>query len=231
MRLHLIFCSPDFDTDRTIIDLDDAKALLSHQHFRPSKVTTFFIHGFQSSVESITVRNTTNAYLTNGSFNIVALSWGPLATESYPTSVANTVRVGDRMTDVLIALSVAGLNLGKVHLVGHSLGGQMCGMIGDGVKKKTKNALNVDRITALDPAGPLFYHLLPIVPVAVRQITAGDASFVDVIHTDAGFLGDVNSCGQIDFWPNSGTRLAPGCPVLSGIFLATDCEKDRFCGL
>lgn len=35
---------------------------------------------------------------------------------------------------------------------------------------------------------------------------------VDVIHTDAGLYGAPRSTGTVDFWPNSGKTLQPGCP-------------------
>lgn len=35
---------------------------------------------------------------------------------------------------------------------------------------------------------------------------------VDVIHTDAWLYGAPVSTGTIDFWPNSGKTLQPGCP-------------------
>lgn len=164
-------------------------------------------------MQSDTVRLVTYAYIVHGGFNIVALDWAALSSGLYRTAVANVFPLADRLADVLIDLNAAGLSPSKVHLVGHSLGGQMCGLIGNGLQKKSKNTLIVDRVTGLDPAGPLFYNNLHIVSDDVREMTPKDAVFVDVIHTDAGFLGDVNSCGQIDFWPNSGTRFAPDCPV------------------
>lgn len=48
------------------------------------------------------------------------------------------------------------------------------------------------------------------------SISATDAVFVDVIHTDAGFLGAPMATGTVDFWPNGGSRRQFGCP--HGIF-------------
>jgi len=35
---------------------------------------------------------------------------------------------------------------------------------------------------------------------------------VDVIHTDAGLYGAPVTSGTVDFWPNGGRTLQPGCP-------------------
>lgn len=61
------------------------------------------------------------------------------------------------------------------------------------------------RITALDPANPPFYP-------GTSHISASDANLVDIIHTDAWLYGAPVSTGSIDFWPNSGKTLQPGCP-------------------
>lgn len=43
-------------------------------------------------------------------------------------------------------------------------------------------------------------------------LNKNDAEFVDVIHTDAWFYGAPFSTGTVDFWPNGGKTLQPGCP-------------------
>lgn len=120
-----------------------------------------------------------------------------------------------------------GLNINKFQIVGHSLGGQIAGIIGREVyarSKKTKlikryylyifnfylnvkfNYFNI-RISALDPAFPLFYT-----GGLTNHLKKSDAEFVDVIHTDAWIYGAPVSTGTADFWPNGGTTLQPGCP-------------------
>ena len=63
------------------------------------------------------------------------------------------------------------------------------------------------RISALDPAFPPFYP-----GVFVTHLSDKDADFVDVIHTDAWLYGAPVSTGTVDFWPNKGKTLQPGCP-------------------
>lgn len=70
------------------------------------------------------------------------------------------------------------------------------------------------RITALDPAFPGFYPA-----VNTKALSKSDAQFVDVIHTDALWYGAPYSTGTVDFWPNSGRALQPGCPRRNFILL------------
>lgn len=94
--------------------------------------------------------------------------------------------------------------LKDVHLIGHSLGAQICGYAGERLDK-------VGRITGLDPAGPYFEWL----PSWVR-LDKTDAEFVDVIHTNALTLipylglGVEQPAGHIDFYPNGGKKQ-PKC--------------------
>lgn len=60
----------------------------------------------------------------------------------------------------------------------------------------------------MDPAGPLFKKW----PKSLK-LDAGDAEFVDVIHTDAGIFGYPRSIGHVDFWPNRGISPQPGCQL------------------
>ena len=76
-----------------------------------------------------------------------------------------------------------------VHCIGHSLGGQACGLSGKQLIAEGGDKLKYDRISGMDPAGPLFCEDLPypfdydyIDPHA--RIGPSDANFVDIIHTD-----------------------------------------------
>lgn len=57
----------------------------------------------------------------------------------------------------------------------------------------------------LDPAGPYFSYTDPVV-----RLDPSDDRFVDVIHTDAGLLGTSQNVGDVDFYPNGGSKQ-PGC--------------------
>lgn len=123
------------------------------------------------------------------------------------------------------------MDINKFHIVGHSLGGQIAGIIGREVFTRSNKTMSIKRykqiyflftiiylfhylflllnirISALDPAFPLFYT-----GGLTNHLTKSDAKFVDVIHTDAWIYGAPVSTGTVDFWPNGGITLQPGCP-------------------
>lgn len=63
----------------------------------------------------------------------------------------------------------------------------------------------IPRITGLDPAFPLYFGGRSF------HLSSGDATFVDVIHTNAGILGYPTPIGDVDFYPNGGKLFQPGC--------------------
>lgn len=112
------------------------------------------------------------------------------------------------MGDVVLDAIRKGLKPEKLHLIGHSLGGQLCGYIARRVLSLSRNAVELLRITGLDPAGPGFFP-----SDSMQHLSAGDAKFVDIIHSDGGGYGQPSATGTADFWPNNGTRFQPGCPA------------------
>uniref|UniRef100_A0A182SUS0 Lipase domain-containing protein n=1 Tax=Anopheles maculatus TaxID=74869 RepID=A0A182SUS0_9DIPT len=79
--------------------------------------------------------------------------------------------------------------------------------------KRPTNTAGLWRITGLDPAGPLFEAQPPEV-----RLDAGDARYVDVIHSNGenlilGGLGSWQPMGTVDYYPNGG-RVQHGCTNL-----------------
>lgn len=58
----------------------------------------------------------------------------------------------------------------------------------------------------LDPAGPYFSE-----NDEEERISPNSAKFVDIIHTDGGSAGFYSRLGHVDFYPNGGTAIQPGC--------------------
>lgn len=56
------------------------------------------------------------------------------------------------------------------------------------------------KIVALDPALPLFARA-----DAEERLDATDAEYVEIIHTNAGYLGFTRSIGHASFYPNGGS--------------------------
>lgn len=52
-------------------------------------------------------------------------------------------------------------------VIGHSLGGQMAGYIGRWIIALSRRTMKLKRITALDPAKPMFYHIRNILVLPI----------------------------------------------------------------
>ncbi|KAG5313760.1 LIPHB Lipase, partial [Acromyrmex insinuator] len=85
------------------------------------------------------------------------------------------------------------------------------------VPLKSKGGSETVNAIGLDPAGPLYNFLQP-------HLSLSDARFVDIIHTDYGFYGIARTTGTVDFFPNGGERIQPGCPQHPKFY-----SKDDFC--
>ncbi|OWF43643.1 Inactive pancreatic lipase-related protein 1 [Mizuhopecten yessoensis] len=173
--------------------------------FTGNKPTKMIIHGYMSSAYEVWVHNMTNAFLSRGDFNVIAVDWKVGASKMYQQSVSNTRVVGALCAQLLARLrDTFNADMTKTHVTGHSLGAQTAGYIGNRIP-------GLGRITGLDPAGPLFEDYAPEV-----RLDPTDALYVDVIHTDAVPIHDAgfgmkSPCGHIDFYPN-GLNEQPGCP-------------------
>lgn len=95
-------------------------------------------------------------------------------------------------------------------MAGHSLGGECAGLVGREVKRISNGKFVIPRIYALDPAGPGYEFQMEVHVTGFDRISKTDAKYVQIIHTNAGKLGIVDSVGHADFYPNGG-KHQPGC--------------------
>ncbi|XP_011313672.1 pancreatic lipase-related protein 2 [Fopius arisanus] len=180
-------------------------------HFDINKKTVFYIHGFSESVNSSSVMTIVSAYLKRDDHNVVAIDWSELAAGNYMEVISHVEEVGNSISRGINELVKGGISPLRIHVVGHSMGAHVAGNVG------RKIGFLLPRITGLDPAGPFFNFFN-------ERLTRSDAKLVDIIHTDAGFYGIARPSGTVEFWPNGGTRLQPGCPSNSRVY-----TKEDFC--
>ncbi|XP_017785625.1 PREDICTED: pancreatic lipase-related protein 2-like [Nicrophorus vespilloides] len=177
---------------------------LKNSHFDFQKPTVIFFHAFFETYTSAPANTIKTAYLQRKDHNVILLDAQRMeAGPWYLTAARNTRVVGEYTAAFIDYLVSRGLYLPSLHLIGLSLGAQMAGVCGQNVKSG-----RIQRITGLDPAGPLFTKW----PRSLK-LDKGDAEFVDVIHTDAGIFGYPWPVGHADFWPNSGKAPQPGCTI------------------
>ncbi|KAJ7996720.1 hypothetical protein DPEC_G00239960 [Dallia pectoralis] len=182
--------------------------LSAHPQFIVTKPTTFIIHGYRPTGSPPNwINNLTQELLILRDMNVLVVDWNRgAATIVYPTAVAKTYETAENLTAFIENMQRNGASLSSIHLIGISLGAHISGFVGAKFNGK------IGRITALDPAGPMFTGKPP-----EDRLDPTDAQFVDVVHTDMDALGFSKPLGHIDFYPNGG-KDQPGCPktILSG---------------
>ncbi|XP_063698362.1 phospholipase A1 isoform X2 [Culicoides brevitarsis] len=189
--------------------LDEFDKIPEHVKFDPSKPTCLYFHGFVEKMTDEHIYVIADAYQTRNDHNLIMVNWQEMADGSYLLdAVPNMKKIGKTIGQKIVEMTLnKGFPLHKLHVVGHSLGGQLTGYVGRTVIQHSDGKLKVPRISALDPAFPGFYPA-----IAATHLSYKDAEFVDIIHTDAWLYGTPTSTGSIDFWPNAGKTLQPGCP-------------------
>lgn len=91
------------------------------------------------------------------------------------------------------------LNYNRTQIIGHSLGAHLAGYAGKYIR--ARDALGLDAIVGLDPAGPLFFIDKPD-----DRLTASDAQYVETLHTTGAPIGFQYPIGSTDFYANWGDR-------------------------
>ncbi|KAF2897855.1 hypothetical protein ILUMI_08321 [Ignelater luminosus] len=167
-------------------------------------------HGWFSSSTTYLGPKLKDAYLKRYDCNLIVLDWFGIAMQIYSVTVCLLPKIALIVAGFLCGISKErGMSLRTVHLEGISLGGQLSGLIGQETKRICRE--DIGRITALDPAGPLFQGLPEF-----KRLDRSDAIFVQVIHTNQGGLGYFGNCGDVDFYPNCGV-IQNGCPKVDVI--------------
>ncbi|XP_075970569.1 lipase member H-like [Anticarsia gemmatalis] len=180
-----------------VLVLGNIHSIMS-SNFDRSKVTVFLAHGWNGDGSNHMNRLLTTAFLEKDDVNVIVLDWSRLANRSYTTAKGGTAAVGRGLGQFVNWLVANGFSAyDRIHLVGFSLGGHLVGNAG------RETGGSVIRVTALDPAGPLWSR-------DNGRVVATDGQYVEVIHTNTGFLGYTDPCGDADFYPNGGSSM-PGC--------------------
>nr|CAD7198462.1 unnamed protein product [Timema douglasi] len=174
---------------------------LTGSSFDPAHPTKIIIHGFASDMNLVHLVKIRTGYLSTGPHNIVAVDWSHYSKGPwfcYPVAVANIRHTGQCVAQLIEALRGAGS--GDIHVVGFSLGAHVPAFTANYMRP-----YQIPRITGLDPAMPLFASRSKD-----SKLDAGDALFVDVVHTNAFIQGKFERCGHVDFYMNGGVSQ-PGC--------------------
>ncbi|KAK5644058.1 hypothetical protein RI129_007903 [Pyrocoelia pectoralis] len=170
--------------------------------------TILLAHGFLCTHENNLIPELRDAYLNryNDSY-IIAIDWGAYSKDYYANVFCNVPRIAKTVAEFLCkADTELNININDLHVLGHSMGGQLAGLIGQETKAQCFKELG--RISGLDPAAPLYSF-----KSKSERLDASDAKEVMVIHTNTAALGYAGKCGTVDFYPNYGV-FQDGCSIL-----------------
>ncbi|KAL5281059.1 hypothetical protein ACFFRR_004837 [Megaselia abdita] len=179
-----------------------------------------------------------DAYLCRNDVNFVFLDTAFYMVTFYDWAALNTVKIGTDVGKRISALKNI-IPSNSIHIVGHSLGAHIAGVAARTYTERTGE--KIGRITGLDPAQPCFNK-----GGSLKGVAKGDAQYVDIIHTNPGVLGLMESIGDSDFYPNGLNPIPKGChssvcahgraweyyaesvyPGNEGSFLSTKCSSDE----
>uniref|UniRef100_A0A6M2E0G1 Putative pancreatic lipase-like enzyme n=1 Tax=Xenopsylla cheopis TaxID=163159 RepID=A0A6M2E0G1_XENCH len=237
-KLHFVKLTPDpdsvepkFDAQKDVIfnlytrkNPDEPQILIPENmtsiltsNFDPKNPTRITCHGWRTGPTAGFNVNTRKAYLENGDFNVIVIDWySGASTINYISARNRVFPVAERIFQfVEIMVKNSKIHLHDLHLVGHSLGAHVVGLIGRHVTKNLHDKIHT--VIGLDPASPLFS-----LEKEEERISTDSGHYVEIIHTNGGTLAFSNPLGHADFYPNGGMKQ-PGC----GLDFAGTCSHSR----
>ncbi|XP_055844103.1 phospholipase A1-like [Episyrphus balteatus] len=190
------------------------KAGLSATNFNSSNPTRIIIHGWQNDFTSDVNDEIGPAFLDVMDCNVISVDWhGKAMSYNYMNSKNSVPKVGKQVAQMIDFLVTEGkMSLDDLYVIGHSLGAHVSGVAG-----KHVTTGKIHTIIGLDPAWPMY-----LIDTCTNRLCAGDAQYVEVVHTNGGLLGFLEPVGNADFYANGG-MLQPGC----GIDVGGMCSHSR----
>ncbi|KAI5718479.1 hypothetical protein M8J77_021792 [Diaphorina citri] len=124
------------------ISAQDLKEALQEEEFQFGKELVVLIHGFRGSVgENSSMGNIKRGYLNRTDANLILVDWTDLAQNpNYRHVSGNISRVAIDISESINRLYRIDF-IGRLHLIGYSLGAQICGLMAPHLSRA------IDRIT------------------------------------------------------------------------------------
>ncbi|XP_011644471.1 pancreatic triacylglycerol lipase-like [Pogonomyrmex barbatus] len=179
----------------------DDEDTLKKSKFDPARPTRLVTHGWINSRNSTACTLIRDAYLQHGDYNVIVIDWSTISIRPYIWASRRVPLVGRFVSTMINFLVKHGMDPSQTILAGHSLGAHVVG-----IAARNSNS-NIGYIVGLDPALPGFNLAGP-----GSRISSGDATYVEIIHTNGGLLGFLTPIGDVDFYPNGGQKQV-GCLV------------------
>ncbi|KAK7939659.1 hypothetical protein WMY93_002985 [Mugilogobius chulae] len=177
-------------------------------HFNTSLMSKVIVHGYRAMGSKPSwVMELAEVLLKSEDVNVLIVDWVYGASFAYNLVVESYKEVSVQISVLINQLQKQGSRLESFHFIGVSLGAHVAGFVGTLFEGK------IGRITALDPAGPMFKRA-----DTFDRLDPSDAKFVDAIHTDSDYFGISIPVGHIDFFLNGGNDQ-------------TGCARSRFASM
>ncbi|CAH2238682.1 jg4356 [Pararge aegeria aegeria] len=198
------------------LKISDPKSITSAPWVKDAPIK-ILIHGYTGYRDFSPNTELRPVYMDCCNYNVISVDYNNLVLEPCYMQAAKNTELTGLCTAQLIDELVQkyGFSLPDFHVIGFSLGGQTAGFIANYLKSG-----KLDRITALDPALPLF-----ATADAREKVDSSDAHFVDILHTNALQKGKLEDSGHVDCYANGGV-FQPGC-VATENKTKSSCEHDR----
>lgn len=175
-------------------------------HFSANRPTRVLIHGWWDDDTGDMSTETSAELLDYYDFNVLFIDYSQSQTINWVTAVNRAPIIGAFVASYLDFLHSYGfIHPARTAVIGFSLGAHIAGFTGKSVRN-----FRIGHMVGLDPANLLFTERNPD-----GRIDAGDAEYVEIIHTNGPTLvlagaGIGAPIGDADFFPNGGTSQ-PGC--------------------
>lgn len=166
----------------------------TQSYYNTSLQSKVIVHGYRAMGSRPSwVKELGQALLRAEDVNVLIVDWVYGASFAYNLVVENYKEVAIQISVLINQLQKQGSKLESFHFIGVSLGAHVAGFVGTLFEGK------IGRITALDPAGPMFKGA-----DTYDRLDPSDAKFVDAIHTDSDYFGISIPVGHVDFFLNGG---------------------------
>lgn len=176
--------------------------------FNITRTSKVIVHGYRAMGSKPSwVMELAQVLLRAEDVNVLIVDWVYGASFAYNLVVESYKEVAVQISVLINQLQKQGSKLESFHFIGVSLGAHVAGFVGTLFEGK------IGRITALDPAGPMFKRA-----DTFDRLDPSDAKFVDAIHTDSDYFGISIPVGHVDFFLNGGNDQ-------------TGCARSRFASM